>query len=273
MATKRTTTTKQPKKGGKLTIQPVGGPWPLKKTTPKPKKTRAPRPAQPAPTQQPVAPPPPTQQPVQPPPVAPPTTNAPPPLLPTEPEEAVELPVVPEGTTSSAPAPPSPPPPSPAESAEADSVPVELREAAPEYDQQLMSRQLGIPALVWGTHRGLTAGLGTLTLLRSAVPASEVWLGKLLVDAVAEAITTGAGMAYVPRIVALAAAALGLALASGLLRTLANVCQQLLQERVAIRVQLLVMEHASQQPSIEFIVGNTSRGSEYAEEVRLNARR
>src|SRR5581483_7101343 len=64
-------------------------------------------------------------------------------------------------------------------------------------------------ALVWGTHRGLTAGLGTLTLLRSAVPASEVWLGKLLVDAVAEAITTGAGMAYVPRIVALAAAALG----------------------------------------------------------------
>ncbi|SRR5579885_3190840 len=101
-------------------------------------------------------------------------------------------------------------------------------------------------ALVWGTHHALTAGLGGLTLLRSAVPASEAWLGKLLVDAVAAAVTSGAGAAYVPRIVALAAATLGLAVASGLLRTLANVCQQLLQERVAIRVQLLVMERASQ---------------------------
>lgn len=37
MAKKRPTQ-KPAKKGGKLTIQPVGGPWPLKKTTPKPKK-------------------------------------------------------------------------------------------------------------------------------------------------------------------------------------------------------------------------------------------
>lgn len=37
---KKSPTKKAPKKGGKLTIQPVGGPWPLKKTTPKPKKAK-----------------------------------------------------------------------------------------------------------------------------------------------------------------------------------------------------------------------------------------
>lgn len=40
MAKKRATSTKQPKKGGRLTIQPVGGPWPLKKSTPKPSKPK-----------------------------------------------------------------------------------------------------------------------------------------------------------------------------------------------------------------------------------------
>ena len=47
--------------------------------------------------------------------------------------------------------------------------------------------------------------------------------------------------------------------------------RQLKSERFAALAEL--MEHASQQPSIEFIVGNSSRGSEYAEEVRLNIRR
>ena len=47
--------------------------------------------------------------------------------------------------------------------------------------------------------------------------------------------------------------------------------RQLKSERFAALAEL--MEHASQQPSIEFIVGNSSRGSEYAEEVRLNGRR
>ena len=47
--------------------------------------------------------------------------------------------------------------------------------------------------------------------------------------------------------------------------------RQLKSERFALLAEL--MEHASQQPSIEFIVGNTSRGPEYAEAIRLNARR
>jgi quinol monooxygenase YgiN len=47
--------------------------------------------------------------------------------------------------------------------------------------------------------------------------------------------------------------------------------RQLKSERFAALAEL--MEHASQQPSIEFIVGDTSRGPEYAEEIRLNVRR
>ena len=47
--------------------------------------------------------------------------------------------------------------------------------------------------------------------------------------------------------------------------------RQLKSERFAALAEL--MEHASQQPTIEFIVGNSSRGPEYAEEVRLNTRR
>ena len=37
---KKSPTKKPAKKGGKLTIQPVGGPWKLKSSTPKPKKPK-----------------------------------------------------------------------------------------------------------------------------------------------------------------------------------------------------------------------------------------
>ena len=47
--------------------------------------------------------------------------------------------------------------------------------------------------------------------------------------------------------------------------------RQLKSERFAALAEL--MEHASQPPSIEFIVGDASRGSEYAEEIRMHIRR
>ena len=47
--------------------------------------------------------------------------------------------------------------------------------------------------------------------------------------------------------------------------------RQLKSERFAALAEL--MEHASQPPSIEFVVGDISRGSDYAEEVRMNVRR
>ena len=47
--------------------------------------------------------------------------------------------------------------------------------------------------------------------------------------------------------------------------------RQLKSERFAVLAEL--MENASQPPTIEFIVDNTSRGSDYAEEIRQNIRR
>jgi len=46
--------------------------------------------------------------------------------------------------------------------------------------------------------------------------------------------------------------------------------RQLKSERFAALAEL--MEHASQPPSIEFIVGDASRGFEYAEEIRMHIR-
>src|SRR5688500_16985665 len=43
-------------------------------------------------------------------------------------------------------------------------------------------------ALVWSTHRGLTIGLGLLTLAAGIMPAGVAYLGKLIVDAVVAAI-------------------------------------------------------------------------------------
>lgn len=42
-------------------------------------------------------------------------------------------------------------------------------------------------AMVWRTHRGLAAGLAALRLLRGLLPLAQLWVGKLIVDAVVEA--------------------------------------------------------------------------------------
>lgn len=98
--------------------------------------------------------------------------------------------------------------------------------------------------LVWSTSRPLTAMLGASTLLQSGLPAVQVWLNGLLIDEVVNGIRAGGDNAHIRIIVILALVQLGLLLASSLLQTLSNISQQLLQEKMAIHVQLLVMEHA-----------------------------
>jgi ATP-binding cassette subfamily B protein len=98
--------------------------------------------------------------------------------------------------------------------------------------------------LVWETSRPLTSALVGVTLLRSVQPAADVWVSKLLIDAVAAAIIEGGTPARVQAVVWLVITQLGLLLAGSLLRTLGNISQQLLQDRVSQNVQLQVMEHA-----------------------------
>jgi ATP-binding cassette subfamily B protein len=99
--------------------------------------------------------------------------------------------------------------------------------------------------LVWSTSRNLTAGLGTVTLAQSVIPALQVWLAGRLIDEVVEGIRSGAGDDHIRPVAMLAIAQLALFLGSSLLQTVGNVCQQLLQERLSIHVQLLIMEHAN----------------------------
>lgn len=106
----------------------------------------------------------------------------------------------------------------------------------------------GVPRvlrLVWDTHRGLTLGLGAVSLFQSAIPAAQVWLAGQLFQAVVDGLRAGGPAPAIGRIVFLALAQFGILAAGSLLQTLQNITQQLLQDRTAQRVQLLLMEHAN----------------------------
>src|SRR5438105_1559492 len=100
--------------------------------------------------------------------------------------------------------------------------------------------------LVWEANRLLTLSLAVLNLLQGALPAARVWISKLLVDAVVFAVTTGEGTAALPTVFLLVALQFAIGAANNILSTVSNICQQLLQEQVANRVQLVVMRHANE---------------------------
>ncbi len=100
-------------------------------------------------------------------------------------------------------------------------------------------------ALVWATSRLLTMGLGTTSLLQSVLPAIQVWLAGRLIDEVVEGFNAGGGDAAIRSVVILALIQLRILVASSLFQSLGNICQQLLQERLSIHVQLEIMTHAN----------------------------
>ena len=111
---------------------------------------------------------------------------------------------------------------------------------------------LRVFALVWSTSRSLTVGLGSVTLLQSVIPALQVWLAGRLIDEVATGIEQGLGDDHLRPVAVLVGLQLGLFLASSLFQTVGNICQQLLQERLAIHVQLTIMEHANSLDLADF---------------------
>jgi ATP-binding cassette subfamily B protein len=110
--------------------------------------------------------------------------------------------------------------------------------------------------LVWEASPILTVGLGLATALSGVVPAATAYTAKLLINAVVAAIQRRPdqvvlGPVRLPEtstinvIVELAALQFLIYALSSLFTTVRNITQQLLQERVSLRIQLLVMEHAS----------------------------
>ncbi len=99
--------------------------------------------------------------------------------------------------------------------------------------------------LVWSTSPRLTLALAIVTLLQSLIPALQVKLLERLTNRVIEGIANGGTDADIRAVVALAALQLGLLIGASLFQTVGNISQQLLQEQLAIHVQLLVMGHAN----------------------------
>ena len=116
--------------------------------------------------------------------------------------------------------------------------------------------------LVWQTSRPLTLGLGAATLLAGLTPAVTAETARLLINAVVFAIRQPGGSTSLPAPLPLVTlhtpvlTAIGLIIMlaviqfliyalNSLLSTVRNITQQLLQERMTLQVQLLVMQHAA----------------------------
>ncbi|MCC6943121.1 MAG: ABC transporter ATP-binding protein, partial [Thermomicrobiales bacterium] len=106
--------------------------------------------------------------------------------------------------------------------------------------------------LVWQTSKWQTLALAALTMLLAVIPAAQVWLAGALIDQVADGIRTGEADPYIRPIVILAIAQLALFLAGSLFQTLSNIDQQLLQEKLTIHVQQLIMRHAKSLDLADF---------------------
>jgi ATP-binding cassette subfamily B protein len=100
-------------------------------------------------------------------------------------------------------------------------------------------------SLVWATSPKLTSTLGVASIFQSVLPAAQVWLAGRLIDAVVSGIAAGGDAEHIRTIVIIAVVQLALLLGSSLLQTLANISQQLLQEQLAIHVQLQIMRLAA----------------------------
>lgn len=120
--------------------------------------------------------------------------------------------------------------------------------------------------LVWDASRPLTLLMATVTILSGLIPAVQAYMAKLLINAVVHAIVIHARhlpdrttldvpifwgtisspvVSVLTVVVILAVVQLLITAFSSFLQTLSNISQQLLQERVSLRVQLLIMERAS----------------------------
>ncbi len=95
--------------------------------------------------------------------------------------------------------------------------------------------------LVWDTSVFFTITLGILNILQGFTPAFSVWITNLVINGVVEGIRIhSADPVWVPVLLQL-----GISLFSSLLGTLSNIVQQLLQDRVSNRVQLMILEKSN----------------------------
>ena len=97
---------------------------------------------------------------------------------------------------------------------------------------------------VWRTNRWATVGLGLLTLGGALLPASQAWVGKLIVDGVVASIQTGQDAAQVRRVFVYLLLELGLFLLSASFNHGRRLIQQLIQLQLANRIRAEIIGKA-----------------------------
>ena len=98
--------------------------------------------------------------------------------------------------------------------------------------------------LVWSTHRGWTAGIALLRLLRAFVPIATLWIGKLIVDAVVA--SARAGTPDWRRLATLLLAELAVVTAGEIAARTGTLLESLLGDRFSNRMSVRLMEHAAE---------------------------
>ncbi|HEY5666811.1 MAG TPA: ABC transporter ATP-binding protein, partial [Gammaproteobacteria bacterium] len=100
--------------------------------------------------------------------------------------------------------------------------------------------------LVWTTHRGLTIGLGGLTVLAGALPAGIAYVGQLIVDTVVALIAqnqAGSEVDYAPALWLVAIEGVLVALLAAAQRGI-GFCQSLLRVLLSQRVHEMILDKA-----------------------------
>jgi len=98
--------------------------------------------------------------------------------------------------------------------------------------------------LVWETNRWATVGLGLLTLGGALLPASQAWVGKLIVDGVVASIGGGTGPEGAKAVFVYLVIELGLFLLSNGLNQGRRLIQQLIQLQLANRIRADIIRKA-----------------------------
>ena len=101
-----------------------------------------------------------------------------------------------------------------------------------------------VMAMVWRTSPGLTAGVAGVTVVRALIPAATIWLTKLVIDAVVDAIAGGGTDGSINRVVVLVVLQLALALAATALDHGGNALRALLGDRFSNRINIMILEKA-----------------------------
>ncbi len=96
--------------------------------------------------------------------------------------------------------------------------------------------------LVWETHRGYTATMVILRLIRSFVPVATLWIGKLIID---EVVALQAASHDLSRLWELVAMEIGIVLAGEILSRISTLVESLLGDLFSNYSSIRLMEHAA----------------------------